>query len=160
PAELLDMADSETGETALHKAACQRNRAVCQLLVDAGASLRQTDSKFSGCANSSGTPVYRFVSQLPKSSPDVMIEIYQHEMSLWGKYPCCPKDSLVYTGSSNRVEHCAASDPCFAGYLEIAQDARRYLIIEQCLRTSETSSRAQSVLKLWSFTMEFTLSGV
>uniref|UniRef100_A0A8C6RM12 Diacylglycerol kinase n=1 Tax=Nannospalax galili TaxID=1026970 RepID=A0A8C6RM12_NANGA len=45
PAELLDMADSETGETALHKAACQRNRAVCQLLVDAGASLRKTDSK-------------------------------------------------------------------------------------------------------------------
>uniref|UniRef100_A0A8C4PPC8 Diacylglycerol kinase n=1 Tax=Equus asinus asinus TaxID=83772 RepID=A0A8C4PPC8_EQUAS len=33
------------GETALHKAACQRNRAVCQLLVDAGASLRKTDSK-------------------------------------------------------------------------------------------------------------------
>ncbi|XDB49495.1 PREDICTED: diacylglycerol kinase iota isoform X1 [Capra hircus] len=45
PCELLDMADSETGETALHKAACQRNRAVCQLLVDAGASLRKTDSK-------------------------------------------------------------------------------------------------------------------
>ncbi|XP_065794860.1 diacylglycerol kinase iota isoform X2 [Muntiacus reevesi] len=45
PFELLDMADSETGETALHKAACQRNRAVCQLLVDAGASLRKTDSK-------------------------------------------------------------------------------------------------------------------
>ncbi|XP_077915729.1 diacylglycerol kinase iota isoform X4 [Halichoerus grypus] len=45
PSELLDMADSETGETALHKAACQRNRAVCQLLVDAGASLRKTDSK-------------------------------------------------------------------------------------------------------------------
>uniref|UniRef100_A0A8C6B622 Diacylglycerol kinase n=1 Tax=Monodon monoceros TaxID=40151 RepID=A0A8C6B622_MONMO len=45
PYELLDMADSETGETALHKAACQRNRAVCQLLVDAGASLRKTDSK-------------------------------------------------------------------------------------------------------------------
>uniref|UniRef100_A0A8C9CY08 Diacylglycerol kinase n=1 Tax=Phocoena sinus TaxID=42100 RepID=A0A8C9CY08_PHOSS len=44
PYELLDMADSETGETALHKAACQRNRAVCQLLVDAGASLRKTDS--------------------------------------------------------------------------------------------------------------------
>uniref|UniRef100_A0A8B9S0X8 Diacylglycerol kinase n=1 Tax=Accipiter nisus TaxID=211598 RepID=A0A8B9S0X8_9AVES len=33
------------GETALHKAACQRHRAVCQLLVDAGASLRKTDSK-------------------------------------------------------------------------------------------------------------------
>uniref|UniRef100_F6VSD9 Diacylglycerol kinase n=1 Tax=Monodelphis domestica TaxID=13616 RepID=F6VSD9_MONDO len=45
PSELLDMTDSETGETALHKAACQRNRAVCQLLVDAGASLRKTDSK-------------------------------------------------------------------------------------------------------------------
>nr|XP_023423164.1 LOW QUALITY PROTEIN: diacylglycerol kinase iota [Cavia porcellus] len=45
PSELLDMADSETGETALHKAACQRNRAVCQLLVDAGASLRKTDAK-------------------------------------------------------------------------------------------------------------------
>uniref|UniRef100_A0A8C3XZ06 Diacylglycerol kinase n=1 Tax=Catharus ustulatus TaxID=91951 RepID=A0A8C3XZ06_CATUS len=45
PSELLDMADSETGETALHKAACQRHRAVCQLLVDAGASLRKTDSK-------------------------------------------------------------------------------------------------------------------
>nr|XP_023394954.1 diacylglycerol kinase iota isoform X1 [Loxodonta africana] len=45
PPELLDMADSETGETALHKAACHRNRAVCQLLVDAGASLRKTDSK-------------------------------------------------------------------------------------------------------------------
>uniref|UniRef100_A0A4X2L2D5 Uncharacterized protein n=2 Tax=Vombatus ursinus TaxID=29139 RepID=A0A4X2L2D5_VOMUR len=45
PSELLDMTDSETGETALHKAACQRNRAVCQLLVDAGASLRKRDSK-------------------------------------------------------------------------------------------------------------------
>ncbi|XP_010712947.1 diacylglycerol kinase iota-like [Meleagris gallopavo] len=39
------MTDSETGETALHKAACQRHRAICQLLVDAGASLRKTDSK-------------------------------------------------------------------------------------------------------------------
>uniref|UniRef100_A0A2R9ASD1 Diacylglycerol kinase n=1 Tax=Pan paniscus TaxID=9597 RepID=A0A2R9ASD1_PANPA len=37
--------DHGKGETALHKAACQRNRAVCQLLVDAGASLRKTDSK-------------------------------------------------------------------------------------------------------------------
>uniref|UniRef100_A0A8C6JMZ8 Diacylglycerol kinase n=1 Tax=Melopsittacus undulatus TaxID=13146 RepID=A0A8C6JMZ8_MELUD len=45
PSELLDMIDSETGETALHKAACQRHRAICQLLVDAGASLRKTDSK-------------------------------------------------------------------------------------------------------------------
>uniref|UniRef100_A0A8D2QKV8 Diacylglycerol kinase n=1 Tax=Zosterops lateralis melanops TaxID=1220523 RepID=A0A8D2QKV8_ZOSLA len=45
PSELLDMTDSETGETALHKAACQRHRAICQLLVDAGASLRKTDSK-------------------------------------------------------------------------------------------------------------------
>uniref|UniRef100_A0A8D0L436 Diacylglycerol kinase n=1 Tax=Sphenodon punctatus TaxID=8508 RepID=A0A8D0L436_SPHPU len=45
PSELLDMTDSETGETALHKAACQRHRSICQLLVDAGASLRKTDSK-------------------------------------------------------------------------------------------------------------------
>uniref|UniRef100_A0A8C4K3J3 Diacylglycerol kinase n=1 Tax=Dromaius novaehollandiae TaxID=8790 RepID=A0A8C4K3J3_DRONO len=45
PSELLDMTDSETGETALHKAACQRHRAICQLLVDAGASLRKMDSK-------------------------------------------------------------------------------------------------------------------
>uniref|UniRef100_A0ACB8FMG1 Uncharacterized protein n=2 Tax=Sphaerodactylus townsendi TaxID=933632 RepID=A0ACB8FMG1_9SAUR len=39
------MADSETGETALHKAACQRHRGICQLLVEAGASLKNTDSK-------------------------------------------------------------------------------------------------------------------
>ncbi|XP_054844599.1 diacylglycerol kinase iota isoform X2 [Eublepharis macularius] len=45
PSELLDMAESETGETALHKAACQRHRGICQLLVEAGASLRNTDSK-------------------------------------------------------------------------------------------------------------------
>ncbi|XP_033018009.1 diacylglycerol kinase iota isoform X7 [Lacerta agilis] len=45
PSELLDMTDSETGETALHKAACQRHRGICQLLVEAGASLRKTDSK-------------------------------------------------------------------------------------------------------------------
>uniref|UniRef100_A0A803TMM5 Diacylglycerol kinase n=1 Tax=Anolis carolinensis TaxID=28377 RepID=A0A803TMM5_ANOCA len=45
PSELLDMTHSETGETALHKAACQRHRGICQLLVEAGASLRKTDSK-------------------------------------------------------------------------------------------------------------------
>uniref|UniRef100_A0A8C8RDF4 Diacylglycerol kinase n=1 Tax=Pelusios castaneus TaxID=367368 RepID=A0A8C8RDF4_9SAUR len=45
PPELLDMTDSETGETALHKAACLCHRGICQLLVDAGASLRKTDSK-------------------------------------------------------------------------------------------------------------------
>ncbi|XP_028602617.2 diacylglycerol kinase iota isoform X6 [Podarcis muralis] len=45
PSELVDMTDSETGETALHKAACQRHRGICQLLVEAGASLRKTDSK-------------------------------------------------------------------------------------------------------------------
>uniref|UniRef100_A0A5F9CB98 Diacylglycerol kinase iota n=1 Tax=Oryctolagus cuniculus TaxID=9986 RepID=A0A5F9CB98_RABIT len=57
PSELLDMADSETGETALHKAACQRNRAVCQLLVDAGASLRKTDSKVTQRARASILPL-------------------------------------------------------------------------------------------------------
>ncbi|XP_078232383.1 diacylglycerol kinase iota isoform X4 [Pogona vitticeps] len=45
PSELLDMTDSETGETALHKAACQRHRGICQLLVEAGASLKKTDAK-------------------------------------------------------------------------------------------------------------------
>ncbi|XP_075796203.1 diacylglycerol kinase iota isoform X7 [Pelodiscus sinensis] len=45
PSELLDMTDSEMGETALHKAACQCHRGICQLLVEAGASLRKTDSK-------------------------------------------------------------------------------------------------------------------
>ncbi|ETE64852.1 Diacylglycerol kinase iota, partial [Ophiophagus hannah] len=45
PSELLDMTDSETGETALHKAAYQRHRGICQLLVEAGASLRKMDSK-------------------------------------------------------------------------------------------------------------------
>ncbi|KAM3833694.1 diacylglycerol kinase iota [Vipera latastei] len=45
PSELLDMTDSETGETALHKAACQRHRGICQMLVEAGASLGKMDSK-------------------------------------------------------------------------------------------------------------------
>lgn len=56
------------GETALHKAACQRHRAVCQLLVDAGASLRKTDSK---------------VRQLHQPPPSpVLSETLQHP-------PCC-----------------------------------------------------------------------
>jgi hypothetical protein len=46
------------GETALHKAACQRNRAVCQLLVDAGASLRQTDSKVTGWVSANILPLW------------------------------------------------------------------------------------------------------
>uniref|UniRef100_A0A8B9I221 Diacylglycerol kinase n=1 Tax=Anser brachyrhynchus TaxID=132585 RepID=A0A8B9I221_9AVES len=41
---ILEHGESQ-GETALHKAACQRHRAICQLLVDVGASLRKTDSK-------------------------------------------------------------------------------------------------------------------
>uniref|UniRef100_A0A8C4JZS5 Diacylglycerol kinase n=1 Tax=Dromaius novaehollandiae TaxID=8790 RepID=A0A8C4JZS5_DRONO len=41
---ILEHGESQ-GETALHKAACQRHRAICQLLVDAGASLRKMDSK-------------------------------------------------------------------------------------------------------------------
>ncbi|XP_039200708.1 diacylglycerol kinase iota isoform X6 [Crotalus tigris] len=45
PSELLDMTDSETGETALHKAACQCHRGICQMLVEAGASLGKMDSK-------------------------------------------------------------------------------------------------------------------
>lgn len=60
------------GETALHKAACQRHRAVCQLLVDAGASLRKTDSK----VTQPYQPVVKYCSQArPISIPAVcMIE--------------------------------------------------------------------------------------
>ncbi|XP_078527950.1 diacylglycerol kinase iota isoform X3 [Lissotriton helveticus] len=45
PKDLLEMAESGTGETALHKAAFQRHRRVCQLLIDAGASLMKKDLK-------------------------------------------------------------------------------------------------------------------
>ncbi|XP_069084065.1 diacylglycerol kinase iota isoform X2 [Pleurodeles waltl] len=45
PKDLLEMAESGTGETALHKAAFHRHRRVCQLLVDAGASLTKKDLK-------------------------------------------------------------------------------------------------------------------
>ncbi|KAM4748682.1 diacylglycerol kinase iota [Rhinophrynus dorsalis] len=45
PADLLEMADRVTGETALHKAASQRHRRVCQILVDAGACLIKKDMK-------------------------------------------------------------------------------------------------------------------
>lgn len=52
------------GETALHKAACQRNRAVCQLLVDAGASLRQTDSKVTGWVSASILPLWEIAGTM------------------------------------------------------------------------------------------------
>uniref|UniRef100_A0A8D2IUG6 Diacylglycerol kinase n=1 Tax=Varanus komodoensis TaxID=61221 RepID=A0A8D2IUG6_VARKO len=42
---ILDHDSGGMGETALHKAACQRHRTICQLLVEAGASLRKADSK-------------------------------------------------------------------------------------------------------------------
>uniref|UniRef100_A0A8C4JZB8 Diacylglycerol kinase n=1 Tax=Dromaius novaehollandiae TaxID=8790 RepID=A0A8C4JZB8_DRONO len=45
PLHLIVRKCTLVGETALHKAACQRHRAICQLLVDAGASLRKMDSK-------------------------------------------------------------------------------------------------------------------
>ncbi|KAM9824354.1 diacylglycerol kinase iota [Neosynchiropus ocellatus] len=40
---LLDLADREKGDTALHKAAGEKNHAVCRLLVEAGASLEKTN---------------------------------------------------------------------------------------------------------------------
>ncbi|XP_018414066.1 PREDICTED: diacylglycerol kinase iota isoform X2 [Nanorana parkeri] len=45
PEDLLEMIDTTTGETALHKAAFHRHRQVCQILVDAGACLIQKDAK-------------------------------------------------------------------------------------------------------------------
>ncbi|XP_041934057.1 diacylglycerol kinase iota isoform X3 [Alosa sapidissima] len=38
---ILDLTERETGETALHKAAFQRHRAVCRLLIDGGAALNK-----------------------------------------------------------------------------------------------------------------------
>ncbi|XP_026217777.1 diacylglycerol kinase iota isoform X1 [Anabas testudineus] len=40
---LLDLADREKGDTALHKAASEKQHAVCRLLVEAGASLDKTN---------------------------------------------------------------------------------------------------------------------
>ncbi|XP_078099006.1 diacylglycerol kinase iota isoform X7 [Sander vitreus] len=40
---LLDLTDREKGETALHKAASEKQHAVCRLLVEAGASLEKTN---------------------------------------------------------------------------------------------------------------------
>ncbi|XP_075066497.1 diacylglycerol kinase iota isoform X6 [Mixophyes fleayi] len=45
PEDLLEMVDTITGETALHKAAFQGHRQVCQILVDAGACLIKKDVK-------------------------------------------------------------------------------------------------------------------
>ncbi|XP_054885400.1 diacylglycerol kinase zeta isoform X2 [Poeciliopsis prolifica] len=43
PASHLDLAETETGETALHKAATLCQRSICHFLVEAGASLMKTD---------------------------------------------------------------------------------------------------------------------
>ncbi|XP_034529488.1 diacylglycerol kinase iota isoform X3 [Notolabrus celidotus] len=40
---LLDLTDREKGDTALHKAASEKQHAVCRLLVEAGASLQKTN---------------------------------------------------------------------------------------------------------------------
>ncbi|CAL8328260.1 unnamed protein product [Boreogadus saida] len=40
---LLDLRDREKGDTALHKAASEKQHAVCRLLVEAGASLKRTN---------------------------------------------------------------------------------------------------------------------
>lgn len=76
------------GETALHKAACQRHRAICQLLVDAGASLRKTDSKVTQPCQ----PVIKYCSQ-------VRLSIIR---------PCCVYDwgFLVCAKSHFYLENC------------------------------------------------------
>ncbi|XP_037834194.1 diacylglycerol kinase zeta isoform X5 [Kryptolebias marmoratus] len=43
PTSHLDVAEKETGETALHKAAALCQRSICHFLVEAGASLMKTD---------------------------------------------------------------------------------------------------------------------
>lgn len=43
PLSILDVAEKETGETALHKAAALCQRTICSYLVDAGSSLTKTD---------------------------------------------------------------------------------------------------------------------
>ncbi|GAB1605773.1 diacylglycerol kinase zeta-like [Argonauta hians] len=43
PPVILNIVDNERGQTALHRAAHCQNRAICYLLVEAGASLTQTD---------------------------------------------------------------------------------------------------------------------
>ncbi|XP_062824014.1 diacylglycerol kinase zeta isoform X1 [Anolis carolinensis] len=43
PAEILDMAEEEKGETSLHLAATLRQRTICHYIVEAGASLMKTD---------------------------------------------------------------------------------------------------------------------
>ncbi|XP_028809926.1 diacylglycerol kinase iota isoform X2 [Denticeps clupeoides] len=40
---ILDLTERETGDTALHKAASQRQHCVCKLLVDAGSSFKKTN---------------------------------------------------------------------------------------------------------------------
>lgn len=40
---LLDLTDTERGDTALHKAASGKQHAVCRLLVEGGASLEKTN---------------------------------------------------------------------------------------------------------------------
>ncbi|KAM8973487.1 diacylglycerol kinase iota isoform 2-T2 [Pelodytes ibericus] len=44
PADLLEMVDTSTGETALHKAALRGHGRICQILVDAGSCLIRKDS--------------------------------------------------------------------------------------------------------------------
>ncbi|KAM4676948.1 diacylglycerol kinase iota isoform 4-T4 [Discoglossus pictus] len=45
PADLLEMTERATGETALHKAAFHRHERVCQILIDAGACVITKDAK-------------------------------------------------------------------------------------------------------------------
>lgn len=74
------------GETALHKAACQRHRAICQLLVDAGASLRKTDSKVT-------QPSQRVTKHFSQAR---LISIRPRCVHDWG-FPVSARNSSFYT---------------------------------------------------------------
>lgn len=75
------------GETALHKAACQRNRAVCQLLVDAGASLRKTDSKVTWWVSANIHPLGRIAGAVafPCAHSRGILSVPMEVWGIWGK---------------------------------------------------------------------------
>ena len=45
PADLIDLSEKESGQTALHKAALHRQHNICQMLASWGASLSKLDNQ-------------------------------------------------------------------------------------------------------------------
>lgn len=90
------------GETALHKAACQRHRAICQLLVDAGASLRKTDSKGKtprDRAQQAGDP--DLASYLESRQNYQMVPHEDLETAVW----CLKTEKRIFRNSKAAPEH-------------------------------------------------------